>query len=68
MKYPKFLKQGDKIVLTALSNGVGSKDEEKINKYLKAVENLEKEGFSLMSSCEFKGYSHDNIRKEVYER
>ena len=30
--------------------------------------NLEKEGFSLMSSCEFKGYSHDNIRKEVYER
>ena len=30
--------------------------------------NLEKEGFSLMSSYEFKGYSHDNIRKEVYER
>ena len=29
---------------------------------------LEKEGFSLMSSYEFKGYSHDNIRKEVYER
>lgn len=30
--------------------------------------NLEKEGFSLMSSREFKGYSHDKIRKEVYER
>ena len=30
--------------------------------------NLENEGFSLMSSYEFKGYSHDNIRKEVYER
>jgi hypothetical protein len=29
---------------------------------------LEKEGFSLMSSYEFKGYSHDKIRKEVYER
>ena len=30
--------------------------------------NLEKEGFSLMSSHEFEGYSHENIRKEVYER
>ena len=30
--------------------------------------NLEKEGFSLMSSREFAGYSHENIRKEVYER
>ena len=30
--------------------------------------NLEKEGFSLMSSREFQGYSHENIRKEVYER
>ena len=30
--------------------------------------NFENEGFSLMSSYEFKGYSHDNIRKEVYER
>lgn len=29
---------------------------------------LEKEGFSLMSSYEFKGYSHENIRKEVYKR
>lgn len=30
--------------------------------------NLEKEGFSLMSSHEFEGYAHDKIRKEVYER
>ena len=30
--------------------------------------NLENEGFSLMSSREFEGYSHENIRKEVYER
>ncbi|MBE6533395.1 MAG: ribonuclease Z [Ruminococcaceae bacterium] len=30
--------------------------------------NLEKEGFSLMSSHEFEGYSHENIRKEVYKR
>lgn len=29
---------------------------------------LEKEGFSLKSTCEFEGYSHENIRKEVYER
>ena len=29
---------------------------------------LEKEGFSLMSSYEFEGYSHENIRKEVFER
>jgi hypothetical protein len=29
---------------------------------------LEKEGFSLMSSYEFEGYSHENIRKEVYKR
>ena len=30
--------------------------------------NLEKEGFSLKSSYEFEGYSHENIKKEVYER
>lgn len=30
--------------------------------------NLEKEGFSLVSSCEFEGYSHENIRKEVYKK
>ena len=47
MKYPEFLKNGDKIVLTALSAGVHHKDEEKRNKYFKAVENLEKEGFQV---------------------
>ena len=30
--------------------------------------NLEKEGFSLMSTHEIEGYSHENIRKEVYKR
>lgn len=30
--------------------------------------NLEKEGFSLVSVREFVGYSHENIKKEVYER
>lgn len=30
--------------------------------------NLEKEGFSLKSTHEFEGYSHENIKKEVYER
>ena len=45
MKYPEFLKPGDKIVLTALSAGVSKKDLEKRNKYFKAIENLEKEGF-----------------------
>lgn len=45
MKYPEFLKNGDKIILTALSAGVHRKDIDKKNKYLKAVENLEKEGF-----------------------
>ena len=30
--------------------------------------NLEKEGFSLVSVREFAGYSHENIKKEVYER
>ena len=29
---------------------------------------LEKEGFSVVSSREFAGYSHENIKKEVYER
>lgn len=29
---------------------------------------LEKEGFTMVSSYEFAGYSHENIRKEVYER
>ena len=47
MKYPEFLKKGDKIVLTALSAGVSKKDLDKKNKYLKAVENLQKEGFSV---------------------
>lgn len=47
MKYPEFLKNGDKIVLTALSAGVHSKDEEKRAKYFKAIENLEKEGFKI---------------------
>ena len=47
MKYPKFLKKGDKIVLTALSSGVSKKDVDRKNRYLKAISNLEKEGFSL---------------------
>ena len=47
MKYPEFLKKGDKIVLTALSCGVKQKDKEKRDKYFKAVENLEKEGFQV---------------------
>ena len=29
MRYPQFLKKGDKIVLTALSAGVSKKDENK---------------------------------------
>ena len=47
MKYPEFLKKGDKIVLTALSAGVSVKEEEKRNKYLKSASNLEKEGFEV---------------------
>ena len=47
MKYPEFLQKGDKIVLTALSSGVKKKDLEKKEKYLKAISNLEKEGFNL---------------------
>ena len=47
MKYPKFLKKGDKMVLTALSAGVLPKDVERKEKYLKAVSNLEKEGFEI---------------------
>jgi len=45
MKYPEFLKKGDKLVLTALSAGVSRKDIDRKNKYLKAVSNLENEGF-----------------------
>ena len=29
---------------------------------------LQKLGFTMVSSKEFEGYSHENIRKEVYER
>ena len=47
MRYPEFLKKGDKIVLTALSAGVYKKDTEKQNKYYKAVDNLKKEGFDV---------------------
>ena len=47
MKFPNFLKKGDKIVLTALSNGVRKNDLNRINKYNKAKENLEKEGFNV---------------------
>lgn len=45
MKFPAFLKKGDKIVLTALSNGVRKNDVNRINKFNKAKENLEQEGF-----------------------
>jgi len=47
MKYPEFLKKGDKIVLTALSAGVSKKDLDRKNKYIRAINNLEKEGFSV---------------------
>ena len=47
MRYPEFLKKGDKIVLTALSRGVMKKDEERKTRYLKAIDNLEKEGFKI---------------------
>ena len=47
MKYPEFLKKGDKIVLTALSAGVNKKDLDKKNKYLKAISNLENEKFNV---------------------
>ena len=47
MKYPSYIKKGDKIVLTALSSGVAKKDLEKRTRYLKAIENLEKEGFKV---------------------
>ena len=30
--------------------------------------NLEKEGFSLMSSHEFEGYSHEKITKEIFKK
>ena len=47
MKYPEFLKKGDKIVLTALSAGVAKRDEEKKVRYFKAIDNLKKEGFNI---------------------
>ena len=48
MKYPEFLKKGDKIVLTALSAGVAKRDEEKKVRYFKAIDNLKKEGFNIL--------------------
>ena len=47
MRFPEFLKEGDKIVLTALSAGLSKNDIDKKNKYMKAISNLEKEGFSV---------------------
>lgn len=47
MRYPKFLKEGDKIVLTALSSGVSKMDIDRKQRYLKAISNLEKEGFKV---------------------
>ncbi len=47
MKYPAFLKKGDNIILTALSNGVRKNDLDRRKKYLKAIDNLEKEGFKV---------------------
>ena len=47
MRYPEFIKKGDKLVLTALSAGVSKKDIDRKNKYLKAVSNLENEGFKV---------------------
>ena len=47
MRYPDFLKEGDKIILTALSCGVKKSDDERKIKYLKAISNLENEGFVI---------------------
>lgn len=47
MRYPKFLEQGDKITLTALSCGVKKSDKVRKERYLKAIENLENEGFKV---------------------
>ena len=47
MRYPEFLKKDDKIVLTALSKGVKKSDVERKVRYLKAIENLETEGFKV---------------------
>ena len=49
MKYPEFLKKGDKIVLTALSAGVAKRDEEKKVRYFKAIDNLKKEWYTMVS-------------------
>lgn len=47
MKYPDFLKKGDKITLTALSCGVKKSDTVRKERYLKAINNLENEGFKV---------------------
>ena len=49
MKYPSFLKEGDKIVLTALSSGVSKKDTDRKQRYLKAISNLEKENITYLT-------------------
>lgn len=66
MKYPEFLKKGDKIVLTALSRGVRKKDEERKSRYLKAIDNLKKEGFEIdvQSHC-FKERLHRSASAKV---
>ena len=77
------LKKGDKIVLTALSAGVSKKDIERKEKYLKAVSNLEKEGFKIFappmkyctdnasmvaSSAYFLANTMDDLSQEVFSR
>ena len=49
MRYPKFLKEGDKIVLTALSSGVSKMDLDRKQRYLKAISNLEKESLKVIN-------------------
>ena len=66
MKYPEFLKKGDKIVLTALSKGVKKSDVDRKNRYLKAIDNLEKEGFEieLQPHC-FKDRMHRSASAKI---
>ena len=47
MRYPEFIKKGDKIVVTALSRGTLKSDKARKERYLKGASNLEEAGFRV---------------------
>lgn len=56
MKYPKFIKKGDKIAVTAPSAGFSK--EEQLLEYENAIQNIEKMGFEFLETANVRTYEN----------